>query len=141
MKKTLKGLVLAMIIGFAVISLTGCGENKLVATKTTEDEMMGNYKEEVTVTFKDDKVETVEMAMEFDKEETAQGMYGLFNMGMSMSEEGEDSFEGMEVKQEGKKLIIKMDAKAFAESEGVSDEDMTKEAIRKSLEEDGYTVK
>jgi len=140
MKKTLKGLVLAIIIGFAVISLTGCGEDKLVATKTTEDEMMGNYKEEITVTFKDDKLETVEMAMEFDKEETAQGMYGLFNMGMSMSEE-EDSFEGMEVKQEGKKLIIKMDAKTFAESEGASDEDMTKEAIRKSLEEDGYTVK
>ena len=139
MKKTLKALALALVMGILVISLTGCGSNKLVATKTTEDEMMGNYKEEITVTFKDDKVETVEMNMEFDDEETAQGMYGLLSLGMSMDEEGQ--LEGLEVKQDGKKLIMKMDAKAFAASEELSDEDMTKETIKASLEEDGYTVK
>ena len=63
MKKSLKGLALALVMSLIVISLTGCGSDKLVATKTTEDEMMGNYKEEITMTFKNDKVETIEMSM------------------------------------------------------------------------------
>ena len=139
MKKTLKGLGILLIMGMMLFLLTGCGSDKLVATKTTEDDMMGNYKEEIVMTFKDDKVETMEMSMEFDDEETAQGMYGLYNMGLSMSEESDT--EGMEVKQDGKKLVIKMDAKTYAETEGASDEEMTKEALKKALEEDGYTVK
>ena len=139
MKKTLKGLALALVIGLMVISLTGCGADKLVATKTTEDEKMGNYNEEITITFKDDKVETIEMSMEFDDEETAEGMYALYNMGMEMSEE--EAPAGMEVKQEGKKFIIIMDAATYAESEGVSDEEMTKEALKAELEEDGYKIK
>lgn len=139
MKKTIKALVLALVIGLVVISLTGCGGNKLVATKETEDQMMGNYKEEIVITFKNDKVETMEMSMEFEDEETAQGMYGLLSLGMSMSEDSE--LEGMEVKQDGKKIIMIMDAAAYAASEGASDEDMTKDAIKAALEEDGYTVK
>lgn len=139
MKKTLKGLGILLIMGMMLFLLTGCGSDKLVATKTTEDDMMGNYKEEIVMTFKNDKVETMEMSMEFDDEETAQGMYGLYNMGLSTSEESDT--EGMEVKQDGKKLVIKMDAKTYAETEGASDEEMTKEALKKALEEDGYTVK
>ena len=139
MKKTLKALALALVMGIMIISLTGCGSDKLVATKTTEDETMGSYTEKITITFKKDKVETIEMSMGFDDEETAQGMYGLFSLGMSMDESGE--LEGMDVKQEGKELIITMDAELYAESEGVSDEEMTKEALKEALEEDGYTVK
>lgn len=139
MKKTLKALVLALVMGILVISLTGCGSNKLVATKSTEDEMMGNYTEEITVTFKDDKVETVEMSMGFDDEETAQGMYGLLSLGMSMDEEGQ--LDGMEIKQDSKKIIMTMDAETFAAFEEMSDEEMTKEAIKASLEEEGYIVK
>lgn len=139
MKKTLKSLGILLILGMMLVLLTGCGSNKLVATRTTEDDMMGNYKEEIVMTFKNDKVETIEMSMEFDDEETAQGMYALYNMGLSMSED--ESTQGMEVKQDGKKLVITMDAKAYAESEGASDEEMTKDAMKKALEEDGYTVK
>ncbi len=139
MKKTLKSLALVLAMGVLVVSLAGCGSDKLVATKTTEDDLMGSYKEEIVMTFEDDKVTTIEMSMEFDDEETAEGMYSLFNMGMSMSEEEVPA--GMEVKQDGKKLVIIMDAAAYADSEGVSDEEMTKEALKASLEEDGYTVK
>ena len=56
-----------------------------------------------------------------------------------MDENGE--LEGMEVEQDGKKIIMTMDAQAYASSEGVSDEEMTKEALKEALEEDGYTVK
>lgn len=139
MKKTLKGLALALVMGLIVISLTGCGSDKLVATKTTQDEMMGNYKEEAVITFKNDKVETIEISMEFDNEEMTQGMYGLLSLGMSMDTEGE--LEGLKIEQKGKKIIMKMDAETYAKSEGVSDEEMTKEALKEALEKDGYTVK
>jgi hypothetical protein len=139
MKKTLKVLLVSIIMGILIISLTGCGSDKIVATKLVEDETMGKYEEEVVVTFKKDKVEAIEMNMIFEDEETAQGMYGLFTLGMSMSEEGE--LDGIDVKQEGKKLTMKMDASAYAETEGVSDEEMTKEALKATLEEEGYKVK
>lgn len=138
MKKVAKSVALILVMGMVLVLLAGCGSNKLVATKTTEDEMMGNYKEEVVMTFKKDKVTNIEMSMEFDKEETAAAMYSMFNMGLSMSGE---NMEGMEAKQDGKKFIITMDAKAYAESEGVSDEEMTKDAMKAALEADGYTVK
>ena len=128
-----------LAMGVLLISLAGCGGDKLVATKETEDDIMGKYKEEVIITFKNDKVDTVEMSMEFDKEETAQGMYALYNLGMSMSEESAP--EGMSVKQEGKKLVITMDAETYASQEGETDEEMTKDAIKAALEEEGYTVK
>lgn len=139
MKKAAKSAALLLVMGMVLVLLTGCGSNKLVATKTTEDDQIGTYKEEVVMTFENDKVTNIEMSMEFDKEETAAAMYSVFNMGLSMSED--ESTQGMEAKQDGKKLIITMDAKAYAESEGISDEDMTKDAMKAALEEDGYTVK
>ena len=139
MKKTIKSIALLTIMGVALILLTGCGGDKLVATKTTQDELMGNYEERVVVTFKDDVVENVEMSMEFDSKETAEGMYGLYNMGVSMSED--ESLAGLDVKLDGKKFIITMDASAYASQEEISQEEMSKDAIRKSLEESGYQVK
>lgn len=138
MKKVAKSVALLLVMGMILVLLAGCGSDKLVATKTTEDDMVGSYKEEVVMTFEKDKVTNIEMSMEFDKEETAAEMYSMFNMGLSMS--GED-MEGMEAKQDGKKFIMTMDAKAYAESEGVSDEEMTKDAMKAALEADGYTVK
>lgn len=142
MKKTVKSLALILAMALILISLVGCGADKadkLVATKETEDEDMGNYKEEIVVTFKDDKVDSVEMSMEFEDEDTAKSMYSLYQLGMSMSEDNE--MEGMSVSQEGKKFIMTMDAKAYADEQGINDEELTKEAIKAALEEDGYTVK
>ena len=139
MKKTLKALALALVMGILVISLTGCIGKKIVATRTIEDEETGTYKEKFTATFKNSKVESIERIMEFEDEETAEKMYELVSFIMSMDQEG--TLEGMEVKQESKKIIIIMDAKVFAKSKGTTPEQMTKETLRKSLEEEGYTVK
>ena len=140
MKKALKSVSLLLIIGMVLVLLTGCGGDKLIATKTTEDDSMGlgKYEEKIEVKFKDDKVSEVTMTAEFEKEEAAKSMAALFNLGSSMAEE---EMEGFTVEQKGKKVIMKVDAKTFAKQEDLSDEDMTKEAIKKSLEEDGYTVK
>lgn len=140
MKKVLKSSILVVIMVALLLSLVACGGNKLVATKEEEDSAFGKYTEEMVVEFKNDKVSTVEMSMIFDKEETAEGMYSLYNLGLSMANE-EDKPAGMEVKQDGKKLTIKMDANAYAKEQSVSDEELTKEAVKKSLEEAGYTVK
>ena len=139
MKKIVKNVNLLLIMGVVLFLLAGCGANKLVATKTTEDEHMGTYKEQITVTFKNNKASSLEMVMEFDKEETAESMYNLYNLGMSMSEN--ESTSGMNVKKDGKKLIITADAKAFLSSENASDENLTKDAIKASFEEQGYKVK
>lgn len=140
MKKTIKSIALLLIMGVMLFLLVGCGGDKLVATKTTEDDVMGlgKYEEKIEVTFKDDKVNEVKMTYEFEKEESAKNMAALFNLGASMS--GEE-MEGLKVEQKGKKLIMNMDAKTFAQQEGATDEEMTKEAIKASLEEEGYTVK
>lgn len=140
MKKTIKSVALLLIMGVMLFLLAGCGGDKLVATKTTEDDVMGlgKYEEKIEVTFKDNKVNEVKMTYEFEKEESAKNMAALFNLGASMS--GEE-MEGLKVEQKGKKLIMNMDAKTFAQQEGATDEEMTKEAIKASLEEEGYTVK
>lgn len=139
MKKAVKSIALLALISMFLVLLAGCGGNKLVATKETEDDYMGKCKEIITITFKNDKATNVEMTAEFDKKETATQMYSLFNLGMSMSEG--KAPEGMSVKQDGKKVIVTMDAATYAEQNGKKDEDMTKEAFKKALEDDGYTVK
>lgn len=139
MKKVTKSAALLLIMGIALVLLTGCGGNKLVATKTTDDATIGKYKEEIVATFKNDKVNEIEMSMEFDDEEKAKAMYSLYNVGVSMS--NDESLKGMKVEQKGKKLVIKMDAKAYAESAGASEDSMTKDALKKSFEEQGYEVK
>ena len=143
MKKVTKIIVLMLIIGFMLILLAGCGNSKLVATKTTENDSMGTFKEEIVMNFKKDKVTSIESSMEFDNEDTAtsmyESMYAVMNIGSSVSELSIP--EGIELKQDGKKVIMTMDAKTYAEQQGASDEEMTKEALRKVLEEEGYTVK
>lgn len=140
MKKTLKIGMLLVSLVMVLVLLTGCGANKLVATKTTNDEVMGlgKYEETVEIEFKDEKVSSITMISEFEKEEPAKEMAGMFNMAFAMA--GEE-IEGFEVEQKGKKVIIKMDAKIFAEQQDIPEGEITKEAIKKSLEEDGYTVK
>lgn len=139
MKKIAKSATLLLIMGIALVLLTGCGGNKLVATKTTEDGTVGKYKEEMTVTFKNDKVNEIEMSMEFDDEQKAKAMKASYDMIVSMSDD--ESLKGMKVEQKGKKLIVKMDAKAYAESAGASEDSMTKDALKSALEAQGYEVK
>lgn len=139
MKKIAKSAALLLIMAIALVLLTGCGGNKLVATKTTDDATIGSYKEEIVMTFKNDKVNEIEMSMEFDDEDKAKGMKALYDMGASMSDD--ESLKGMKVEQKGKKLVIKMDAKAYANSEGVSEDEMTKDALKAELESQGYKVK
>lgn len=131
MKKTAKSLLLVTIVVALLLALTGCSSNKLVATKSSDE-----GEEKIEITFKDDKVNEVVMTMEFKEESEAESIKELYDQ---LAEEA----EGMKIEQKGKKIILTVDAKTFAEMEGADpdDESLSKEEIKKSLEDDGYTVK
>ena len=135
MKKTLKVLLLVAFMSVVLLALTGCG-NKLVATRETEEDGM-KVEEKIEISFKKDKVNKVKMTYKFDTEENAELMAGIFKMGMAMSEED----MGFEVEQKGKKVVIELDAKAYAEMSGEEVSEVSKEELKKQLKEDGYKVK
>ena len=160
MKKTLKILLLVALLIGTLVLLTGCGKDnnakteagnadKLIATKTTQSEdMEGNeitYEENVEVSFKNDKVDTVKMTYIFDNEETANqyvaAYNAIFEFAKAFQEEGEEELNLPEFKQDGNKATMELNAAEYEEFSESEDEEMTKEAIRKSLEEEGYTVK
>lgn len=135
MKKTLKALLIAVAMVAILLLLTGCG-NKLVATKTT-DEMGMKFEEKMEISFKGDKANSVKMTYTFADKETAESMKAILNLGLSATD------SGLKVEQKGKKVIMKIDAKTFAEmSDSETDADsLTKAKVKEQLEEQGYKVK
>lgn len=146
MKKTLKIVLLAAVMLLAVLTLTGCG-NKLVATKDVEEtSSTPKHKEEVEVSFKNDKVDKVKMTFIFENDDTAKKYVDEYNAMIqvlkSFAGEEEGKVNLPTLTQSGKKATMELDAKTFAElSEDEKIESMTREEIKKSLEDEGYTVK
>lgn len=139
MKKSLKILAVVAFLFVILVSLTGCG-NKIVATKeTTEDGI--TYKEKVEIKLKDEKVDTIKMTMTFEDKDTAEKMKEELDQGIAMLKMmGMDS-SGIEIEGKGKKIIMNLDANAFAKMGGVEITETSKDDIKKSLEEEGYKVK
>lgn len=138
MKKTIKSSALLLVIAMILFTLTGCMGNKLVATKSNEDSMFGKYEEKVEISFKNDKADKITITTEYEEEEKAESAASLYKLAINSSE---DELKGLEVEQKGKKVVLKMDSKAFSSQEGMKDEDLTKDNLKKALEEDGYKVK
>ena len=134
MKKTAKSIVLALVMGLLLIALTGCGANKLVATKSSDDEFMGKYEEKIEISFKNDKADQIVWTMEF--EDKAESVASIFKLASNSDEDTK-----IDVEQKGKKVTLKMDAKSFASEEDMDDNSLSKEEMKKSLEDEGYTVK
>lgn len=128
MKKVIKSVALLSIMIMAVAFLAGCG-NKLVATKTTDDEYMGKYDEKIEIKFKNDKADEVKMTYTFDNEDSAKSLASMYSL-----------LGGDEIKvdQKGKSVVMTMSAEDFG---GTGEDAMTKDEIKASLEEQGYTVK
>lgn len=136
MKKTLKMLLVVAFMALVLFALTGCGD-KLVATRETE-EMGMKMEEKVEISFKKDTINKVKMTYTFEDKETAESMKSLLSLGMSMSEE---EMSGLEIKQSGKKVIMELDAEAYAEMSGEELEEVSKDELKEQLEEEGYEVK
>lgn len=141
MKKILKQIVVLILMLIITITLTGCG-NKLIATKTTEEDMSSDgktikYEEKIQISFKDDKVNTAKMEYTFETEDDANTMKSGFDLIKSLLKDLK-----IEINQKGKKLTIELDKEAFKELQDLEDESaLTKEAIKAELEENGYKVK
>lgn len=131
MKKLLKGSLLLAIMAIFVFALTGCAGNKLVATKTEDDSTFGKYEEKVEIKFKNKVATEMKRTMTFKDEDTAKKIVDLYKAW------GED--EGMT--QKGKKVIIKKDVTKYAESAGIEKDKLTKDYLKKLLEDEGYKVK
>lgn len=125
MKKTLKSVLLLIVMAIMVFALTGCG-NKIVGTKTEEDSIMGKYTEKIEVKLKGKKVTKVVDTYKFDKEESAKLMEEFY----SASDEAK-------VKRSGKKVTVTMDGKDFADS----DKEVSKDDVKNLLKDMGYEVK
>ncbi|MBR3673513.1 MAG: hypothetical protein IKN65_04375 [Clostridia bacterium] len=136
MKKLVKGSLLLMVVAIMLMALTGCGKNKLVATKSnsSENSLLGAYDEKIEITFKKDKADKIVWTMEFEDESKAKSAAGLYQMASS-------EIEGLEVKQDGKKVVLNMSVEAYAKTADMKDEDLSRDAFKKELEDEGYTVK
>lgn len=134
MKKTAKSILLVMLMAILLLALTGCGENKkLTATKDGEDDFFGKYKETIEITFKDKKADKIVMTRELEKEETAKSIEGLI--------EYLNTDEGMKFEVNGKKVTITFDPQAYAKEEGLKEDELTRDSLKKELEDSGYKVK
>lgn len=148
MKKTVKSIFMVLMMAVLVLSLAGCGKNEskeqkanadtLVATKSEEDSTFGKYKETVEFEFENGKANKTTVKMEFEEEEKAKSAEEMLKYMASLTDK-------ISVERTEKKVVVSMDAKEFLglddeEDEESNDNALTKEALQKVLEEEGYEI-
>lgn len=129
MKKVLKVASILAVVFAMLFALTGCGGNKLVATKDHDD----NEKETVEISFnKDNEAEKIKMVYKLSSDsdakdafESAKSLYG----------------DNVKVKRSGKKVEITMNYDEFAKSMGIYSKKLTKDDAKTMFEKAGYKVK
>lgn len=137
MKKILKSSLLLTLMAVLLLSLVACGGNKLTATKETDEDGV-KYKEELVISFKNDKADSVKFTFTFENEDDAKSMYSMFELLNEYSTDEEKFAENL--KQDGKKLTGEINPKLLSNDED-DESSLSKENLKKSLEESGYTVK
>lgn len=129
MKKTIKNSVVALIMVILLLSLAGCGGDKITATMSDDD-----FEMKMEISFKDDLADKVKMTIEAPSKEEAKE---------SVDEFKEEFGEKAKVKTSGKKVIIETDLKDMFNEMGISsvnDDDLTKENVIEALEMVGFEV-
>ncbi len=131
MKKTAKSSLFAMFMFIILLSLTGCGGDKLVG-KMDKD----GIKSSIEITFKDNKADKMKLTVEADSNDEAKDAVKSFKK----------MYEKADVKQSGKKVIITMDTVEFINTIGeastkINNEDLTKEKMTEILKKAGYEIK
>ena len=149
-----RGVKLFAILAVSVLFMTGCGGEKTLTCTNSEESSGIKMNQEVTMTFKDDKVTYVKMSI--DNEATDDTIIDNWDMFVSMLE---GQFE--ETNEDGVNLSTNNDATnhtfnvsleidltkasddALAEYglDGIADEKATYEDTKKEAEADGFTCK
>jgi uncharacterized lipoprotein YehR (DUF1307 family) len=144
MKKTARGLLLAIFIAVLAFTLAGCGnKNKneeehkastIVATKIESDSYFGEYKETMDIRFMDNIAETICITYDFANEETAKGITSLFSLA------GPEQLQGIEINQNGTKCIMTLNSKTYAEQHNIEEGSLSREYFLTTLGEGGYEI-
>lgn len=138
-------LILGSVVGLSsLLLLTGCGSSSKNLTCTAEFEEEGHkYTGEIVAELDDnDKVKDVSMTMGFDNKEDATQMYSSYQMiisfAKSMAEQSGEEFPEIDIKQDGKKVIISNYAALDKLNSGEEEQEtligMSKEDFQKKVE-------
>ncbi len=144
MKKLSKYFIVTAVLTMMIFVFAGCSEKKeennkatieekIVATKTIT--RFGEYETRFEFTFENEKLTKVINISELKNENQAEVFMAAMNASKSKS------IEGIEFEQDGKKVIMKMDADTFSSRFNINSESLTKDAIKKDMEKKGYTIK
>ncbi len=150
-----RGVKLFAILTVSLLLITGCGNNEKTLTCTNSEESSGiKMNQEVTMTFKDDKVTYVKMSI--DNEATDDTIINNWDMFASMldSQFKETNKDGVSLKTNNNKDkhtynvsleidLTKASDDALAEYglDGIADEKASYEDTKKDAEADGFTCK
>ncbi len=150
-----RGVKLFAILTVSLLLITGCGNNEKTLTCTNSEESSGiKMNQEVTMTFKDDKVTYVKMSI--DNEATDDTIINNWDMFASMldSQFEQTNKDGVSLKTNNNKdkhtynvsLEIDLtkasdDTLAEYDLDGIANETATYEDTKKSAEADGFTCK
>lgn len=149
-----RGVKLFAILAVSVLFMTGCGGEKTLTCTNSEESSGIKMNQEVTMTFKDDKVTYVKMSI--DNEATDDTIIDNWDMFASMME---SQFEASD--EDGVKLStdndstnhiynvsLEIDLEKASEDalkeynlDGITDANATYEDTKKEAEDSGYTCK
>lgn len=149
-----RGVKLFAILAGSLLLMTGCGGEKTLTCTNSEESSGIKMNQEVTMTFKDDKVTYVKMSI--DNEATDDTIIDNWDMFVSMldSQFEETEKDGVSLKTNNNKDkhtynvsleidLTKASDDALAEYglDGIADEKATYEDTKKEAEADGFTCK
>ena len=149
-----RGVKLFAILAGSLLLMTGCGGEKTLTCTNSEENSGMKMDQEVTMTFKDDKVTYVKMSI--DNEATDDTIIDNWDMFASMldSQFEETEKDGVSLKTNNNKDkhtynvsleidLTKASDDALAEYglDGIADEKATYEDTKKEAEADGFTCK
>lgn len=128
MKKLLKIASILAVVAMLLISLTGCGGNKIVGTMKDDD-----GKAKVVATFDSkDRLKEMTFTYEFKDKDDAEDAYDSMK----------DMFEDVgKIKKSGKKITIKIKGKDLAEESNMDYDDVDKDYITDAIEGMGFEIK
>ena len=149
-----RGVKLFGILAVSILFITGCGGEKTLTCTNSEEDSGIKMKQEITMTFKDDKVSYVKMSI--DNEATDDTIIDNWDMFVSMldSQFEETDKDGVRLKTNNNadKHIYNVSLEINVEKasddalseyglDGIADANATYEDTKKEAEADGFTCK
>ncbi len=149
-----RGVKLFGILAVSILFITGCGGEKTLTCTNSEEDSGIKMKQEITMTFKDDKVSYVKMSI--DNEATDDTIIDNWDMFVSMldSQFEETDKDGVRLKTNNNadkhiyNVSLEINVEKASEDalseyglDGIADANATYEDTKKDAEADGFTCK